>query len=78
MAAIKGRPVALTQVTEAAYANTHPHVRPQKLVIVGDMPVPAADVVALTAVPATFADEAAVRAYLLTLVTELKSSDYFS
>lgn len=32
----------------------------------------------LTAVPATFADEAAVRAYLNTLVTELKSSPYFN
>jgi hypothetical protein len=34
--------------------------------------------VTLTAVPASFADEAAVRAYLLTLVTELKSSPYFN
>lgn len=34
--------------------------------------------VTLTAVPASFADEAAVRAYLLTLVTELKSSPAFN
>lgn len=78
MAVIKGKPVSLTQVTEAAYNDTHPHLRPQKLVIVGDMPVPAAEVVALTAVPASFADLAAARTYLNTLVTELKSSDYFS
>lgn len=32
----------------------------------------------LTAVPASFADEAAVRAYLLTLVAGLKSSPYFN
>lgn len=34
--------------------------------------------VALTAVPETFADEAAVRTYLNTLVTQLKSSPYFN
>jgi hypothetical protein len=45
---------------------------------VGNIPVPAAQVVALTAVPANFADLAAVRTYLNTLVTQLKSSAYFS
>jgi len=35
-------------------------------------------VVSLTAVPASFADLAAVRTYLNTLVTQLKSSPYFS
>lgn len=38
MAALRGRPVALTQVSEVDYAEMHPHLRPQKLVIVGDVP----------------------------------------
>lgn len=71
--ALAPKPITLTQ--RAAVAG---ELDPQPYVVVGELPVPAADVVALTAVPASFADEAAVRAYLLTLVTELKSSRYFS
>ena len=67
------KPVVLTQ------SATNPSAfDPQPLVVVGNLPVPASAVVALTAVPASFADEAAVRTYLLTLVAELKSSPYFS
>ena len=73
MAAIKGIPVSITQVSTAAYANQHPNVRPRKLVVVGDIAS-----TALTTVPGSFADLAAVRTYLNTLVTELKSSPYFS
>lgn len=73
MAAIKGRPVTITQVPAATYAGQHPNLRPEKLVVVGDLAS-----TALTAVPASFADLAAVRTYLNTLVTELKSSPYFS
>lgn len=69
------RPVSLTQVSAASYTGAF---APEPLVVVGEIPVPATDVVALTAVPASFADIAAVRTYLNTLVTELKSSDYFS
>lgn len=72
MAAAK--PVTLTQVTTGSYEGP----TPKALKVVGDLPVPATAVVALTAVPASFADEAAVRTYLNTLVTELKSSPYFS
>jgi len=79
MAAIRGLPVSLTQVSEATYATQHPNLRPQKLVIVGDVPdsTPATPV-ALPAVPGSFADEAAVQTYLASLVTALKSSDLFN
>lgn len=40
--------------------------------------LPAPTSSALTEVPASFADLAAVRTYLNTLVTELKASPYFS
>lgn len=43
-----------------------------------NLPVPSAQVQALTAVPGSFADLAAVRTYLNTLVTELKASPFFS
>lgn len=67
------KPITLTQ------SATNPEAfDPQPFVVVGAIPVPAASVVNLTAVPATFADEAAVRTYLNTLVTELKSSPYFN
>jgi len=67
------KPIVLTQ------SATNPSAfDPQPFVVVGNLPVPAASVVALTAVPATFADVAAVRTYLNTLVTELKSSPYFN
>jgi hypothetical protein len=48
------------------------------LVIVDNLPVPTAQVQALTVVPGSFADLAAVRTYLNTLVTELKASPFFS
>lgn len=68
------KPVVLTQMDAGSYHGP----APKPLVVIGDIPVAAGDVVALTAVPATFADEAAVRTYLATLVAELKSSDVFS
>lgn len=71
--AIKGKPVTITNVSAATYATQRPNIRPQKLVVVGDIAS-----TALTVVPASFADLAAVRTYLNTHVTELKSSPYFS
>lgn len=68
------KPVALTQVAANAYSGPEP----KPLVVVGNLPVPATDVITLTAVPASFADLAAARTYLNTLVTELKSSRYFN
>jgi hypothetical protein len=68
-----GKPVSITSITEAAYDALRPNVRPQKLLVVGDI----ASTV-LTVVPGTFADLAAVRTYLNTLVTELKASPFFS
>lgn len=68
------KPVTLTQVATGSYSGPEP----KPLAVVGSLPVAAADIVALTAVPASFADLAAVRTYLLTLVTELKSSPHFS
>jgi len=67
------KPVVLTQ---SATATTD--FDPEPLVIIGDIPVAAAQVTALTVVPGSFADLAAVRTYLNTLVTEQKSSPYFS
>ncbi|QDP65422.1 MAG: hypothetical protein Tp182DCM212571_40 [Prokaryotic dsDNA virus sp.] len=70
---VAAKPVVLTQ------SATNPSsFDPEPLVVVGNLPVPAAQVTALTAVPGSFADLAAVRTYLNTLVTELKSSPYFS
>ena len=62
------KPVVLTRsaTNPSAYA-------PEPLLVVGDFPT-----TALTAVPGSFADLAAVRTYLNTLVTELKASPYFS
>ena len=68
------KPVVLTQSATspiAGYAG-------EPLQIVGKLPTGALTVQALTAVPASFADLAAVRTYLNTLVTELKASDFFS
>lgn len=66
------KPITLTQ------SATNPSAfDPQPYVVVGALPVPAASVVTLTAVPA-LADTAAVQAYLTTLVTQLKSSPYFN
>lgn len=70
---VAGKPVSITQVAQATYDAEHPNIRPQKLVVVGDIAS-----VALTNVPASFADLAAVRTYLATHVTELRSSPYFS
>ncbi len=69
------KPISLSQVDANDYTGAFD---PQPFVVVGEIPVPAGDVVALTAVPASFADLAAVRTHLNTLVTELKSSDHFS
>lgn len=68
------KPIVLTQ------SATNPSTlgAPEPLVIVGNLPVPAAQVQALTVVPASFADLDEVRTYLNTLVTELKASPYFS
>lgn len=67
------KPFTLTQ--RAAVAG---ELTPEPLVLVGSLPAGGYTVQALTVVPATFADEAAVRTYLNTLVTELKASPYFS
>lgn len=67
------RPVVLTQA-----ATNLGTLAPEPLVVVGNIPVPAAQVVNLTAVPASFADVAAVQTYLSTLVAEIKSSAYFN
>lgn len=70
--ALDPKPITLTQSATNLSA-----FEPQPFVVVGDLPVPASAVVALTAVPA-LSDTAAVQAYLNTLVTQLKSSPYFS
>jgi hypothetical protein len=67
----KAKPVVLTQVATNGYAGPDP----KPLLVVGSLPVASS---ALTAVPASFADLAAVKAYLDTLVGELKASPYFS
>lgn len=67
------KPIVVTQ--RSAVAGEH---APQPFVIVGKLPAGALIETALTAVPASFADLAAARTYLNTLVTELKSSPYFS
>ncbi len=62
------KPITLTR------SATNPGtLNPEPLVLVGDFPS-----TALTVVPGSFADLAAVRTYLNTLVTELKASPYFS
>lgn len=66
--------VAITQTATAPIAG----LAPEALLLVGSLPTGAYTVQALTAVPASFADEAAVRTYLNTLVIELKASPYFS
>jgi hypothetical protein len=70
---VANKPITLTQ--RAAVAG---ELTPEPLALVGTLPAGAYTVQALTAVPASFADEAAVRTYLNTLVTELKASPYFS
>lgn len=64
-----GKPVTITRVATDAYSGP----TPKPLVLVGDLAP-----VTLTAVPSTFADLAAARTALNTLVTELKSSPFFS
>lgn len=68
------KPISITQIDADDYEGP----TPQPFAVVGDLPVPAESVVALPAVPGTFADEAAVQTYLASLVTALKSSPYFS
>jgi len=70
----RAKAVILTQ----SATNPQPGYDPEPLVVVGTIPAGAYTVQPLTAVPGTFADEAAVRTYLNTLVTELKASPYFS
>lgn len=74
MAAPAPKPVKLTQVATGSYSGPDP----QPLVVVGSVPVAATDVVDLPAVPASFADVAAVRTYMLSLVAALESSAHFS
>ena len=62
------KPIVLTRAATNTASGD-----PEPLVVIGDFPS-----TALTVVPASFADLAAVRTYLNTLVTELKSSPYFS
>ena len=64
------KPVTLTRVASQPNAGG----APEPLVVVGGLPLVAST---LTAVPPSFADLAAVRTYLNTLVTELKASPYF-
>lgn len=77
MAAIRGLPVKFTQVSDAAYANVHPNVRPQKMVVIGDLPVPATAVKTLPATPGSFADLAAARTAVEALRAALATSPYF-
>lgn len=66
-------PITVTQ------AATNPGTfSPAPVQIVGKLPNGAFTETALTAVPASFADLAAVKTYLDTLVGQLKSSPYFS
>lgn len=67
------KPITLVTGTAADFEGA-----PQPMAVIGSVPVASADVKSLTAVPASFADLAAVRTYLNTLVTELKSSVYFN
>lgn len=67
------KPIVVTQRSAVAGEPA-----PQPLVVVGKLPAGSFTETALTAVPASFADLAAVRTYLNTLVTELKGSPYFS
>lgn len=63
-------------ITLTSGSNPNPGYDPQPMVVVGGIPLPVP--ATLTAVPATFADEAAVRTFLATLVGELKASPYFN
>lgn len=67
------KPIVLTQ--RAAVAGER---APEPLVLVGKLPAGATTETALTAVPASFADLAAVRTYLATVIGEQKASPYFS
>ena len=73
--AYEPKPVILLPVDSEDYTSPY---SPEPLAVIGGIPVPAESVVALPAVPGTFADEAAVQTYLASLVTALKSSPYFS
>lgn len=67
------KPVVFTQA-----ASSPDGYEGEPLQIVGKLPAGAFNETALTAVPASFADLAAVRTYLNTLVGELKAGPYNS
>lgn len=73
--ALAAKPITLTQAASNPASNKG---TPKPYQIIGKLPSGALTETALTAVPASFADLAAVRTYLNTLVTELKGSPYFS
>jgi hypothetical protein len=68
------KPVTITVIEPGDYTGP----TPEPLALIGDIPPAALTVQALTAVPASFADLAAVRTFFNTHMTELKASDYFS
>lgn len=72
--ALAPKPVTLVPVDADDYTG----FTPEPLAVIGGIAPLPDEVVSLTAVPATFADEAAVRTYLDTLVTQLKSSPHFN
>jgi hypothetical protein len=72
---VAAKPVALTQASSNPASNKG---APEPLQIIGKMPAGAFTETSLTAVPASFADLAAVKTYLDTLVGQLKGSPYFS
>ena len=62
------KPIVLTRAATNTASGD-----PEPMVVIGDFPT-----TALTAVPGSFADLAAVQTYLGTLVGQLKASPYFS
>ena len=68
------KPITVTYTPTNQYDGAYD---PQPFEIVGPAPQAAITPVELTDVPATFADLAAVRSYLNTLVGELQSSVVF-
>ncbi|UXO93825.1 hypothetical protein Pan2_06 [Pseudanabaena phage Pan2] len=62
------KPIVLTRAATNTASGD-----PEPMVVIGDFPT-----TALTAVPGSFADLAAVQTYLSTLVGQLKASPYFS
>ena len=72
--ALAPKPVTLVPVDAEDYTG----FAPAPLAVIGGIASLPDEVVTLTAVPATFADLAAVQDYLDTLVTQLKSSPHFN